>query len=121
MYEFQPYERAAWAILVCLAVANIVLMLFNIWAKPKHKLILIIRQVLDSQMGLLFVIALLLEMVPLLCIYDMTLYGSIEAKRLFYFRVFRAIYVGTLVNLVLLFVNRCIANLRTLLVRLESR
>lgn len=112
MYEFLPYEKPAWGILGCLMIANATLLVFNIRANPKNNFIRACQRILSDQMGLLFVIALFLETVPLLSIYDMAIYAEQTAKQVLYFRVFRAIYVGVLGNLILLLLNRSIVSAR---------
>ena len=99
----------AWAILGFVALCNIILLALLVFRPQKRPLVLLMR-LLSDQTGLALIIALSLELIPIIALNDLAIYGG--NKQIMFYRLYRAIYLGFLINLILLFINRSIQSLR---------
>ena len=99
----------AWVIVGALLVPNVLLLLLN-GLSVRNQHLEFIRKLLSEEMILLIWIALVFEAVPITCALDVDIYGG--SKFEIYFRIFRAIYVGLLVNLLLLLLNKTIMKIK---------
>ena len=112
MITIQESETVAWAIMMAPILANSFVTIVSCTKANRNKAVRVVSAVLADQAAHILIMAVLLEVLPLMSIYDTALYGNPLEKRLIYFRVIRAIYAGTMANLVVILINRSIESMQ---------
>jgi hypothetical protein len=103
-------EAEAWAIMGGVLVLNICWLLLNLTRAALGLRLQALRRVLSRQMLFIFGFAMYLELIPFIRIYDTAFVCGEACKRLAYYRSCRAVFIGGLLNLTLLLIDRIIAS-----------